>query len=718
MTKKDRIEIKKNHLYFDRELSWLQFNHRVLQEAKDPRVPLMERLKFLAIYSSNLDEFYRVRVASLRSLKKLRKENKHLHLSFSPKKLLKKINKVVNEQQNEFGRIFRQELIPKLTKHNIHLVNEKLLTARQKTFIKEYFDEKIIPKLNPQKLELGKPVPFLENKVIYMVASYLSKGYIDNIKSLEYFLLKVPEDLPRFIEIPGEDGEHVVIFIDDIIRYCTYRLSNEMVAKECYSVKLSRDAELYLEDELQGDLVEQINKSLEKREKGVPSRFLFDHDMPKYFLKHLKNVLQLKSSASVPIPGGRYHNFNDFFSFPVPKLPSLFYQPQPPVTHTTLEKYSGIFDAVREEDVLLHFPYQTYTYIVRAIEEAANDPYVISIKISLYRVAKKSKIGEALITAAENGKEVIVFDEIKARFDEAPNLYWGEKFSRAGIKVIYSHKDLKVHTKLFIVERKKESNKEHFVFLGTGNFNEDTAKLYSDFALLTSNKLLAEETNKVFDLLENVDKKLSFNHLLVAPHEMRSKFEALIDNEIKHAKAGKKAKIILKLNSLEDKLMIDKLYEASRAGVRIKIIVRGICCLIPNQKINRNNIEIISIIDRYLEHSRAYIFHNNGEELYYLASADWMERNLSRRVEVAFPIWNKELQVILKDFINLQLKDNTKARIIDQLQTNQYKDSVGEERIRAQYETYNYLKNKELSTYEQLTNEKALLDIQKTTTDI
>ncbi len=677
--------------FFDRDLSWLSFNYRVLQEAKNPNVPILERLRFLAIYSSNLDEFYSVRVASAKSFLRFSKQA-NVKLEVIPKKLLKKIFRTVNKHQSEFGKIYREELLPALRRRSIYILDNSELSPPQVDYVKKYFKKKVLPLLEQQVIKDPDHPPFLETKDLYFAIKMLHpQSKKVKREFYEYSIIKIPTDQhPRFVVVPDEKNRHTVMFLDDIIRLGLPDLFPKRILEECYAIKLSRDAELYLEDELSGDVVEKIQKSLKKRYTGIPARFLYDSNIPKPFLKYLRLVFKIKKEDL--IPGGRYHNFHDLFDFPVPDKANLLYPKHEILPHAALDKHTSMFEAIAANDYMLHFPYQSFDYVIRLMEEAAVDPAVKCIKITLYRVADGSLVANALMKAAKKGKEVVVFNEVQARFDEKSNIYWGKKLEKAGAKVLYSHEGLKVHTKIAYIEREEPTGTKGYAYLGTGNFNEKTARIYCDHALLTCNPELVAETNKIFQLLEAPDADLSFDKLLVAPKEMRGKFMDLIDYEIDKAKAGERSGMTLKMNSLEDKMMIRKLYEASNAGVKIKIIVRGICCLVPGVENLSKNIHVISIVDRYLEHGRIYMFHHGGEEKIYAASADWMSRNLSRRIEVGFPIYDKAIKKELKKIIQLQLKDNTRARYINKLQTNPYRRSSAKQKVRAQEDTYRYLK--------------------------
>ena len=690
----EKVNLNKD-IFFNRELSWLSFNYRVLQEAKDKNVPLLERLKFLAIYSSNLDEFFRVRVASLRSLLALKTKTRK-KLQFDPQILLDEIKQTVNKQQDEFGRIYREEILPELKKNNIYIVDDKNFPKFSKKYLQSYFSDKVFPFIHTLLLDKDKQSTFLQNKALYFAVCLIKKDQSDiknkNVNvEYEYAIVEIPsEKLGRFITLPTNNDKNYVMFLDDVIKLFLPDIFPSHKIDSCYSIKLTRDAELYIDDEFTGNLLAKIKKGLSKRKTGVPSRFLYDNKMPKSFLKFLRGTLNLKKDDL--IEGGRYHNFNDFFSFPNFNLTKLEFEPLPPIVSKDFDKYNSAFDAISEKDVLLSFPYQSYGYVLKFLEEAANDPDVKTIKITLYRVASDSLVIRSLIKAVENGKKVTAFVEVKARFDEESNFSSGEALQNGGVKVLYSFPGLKVHSKLCVVERVEKGKTNFYTYLGTGNFNEKTARIYCDHALFTKDKQIAKDANNVFKFLLNKDEEQSFDKLLVAPFNMRSTFVSLIDNEIKNSKGGKKAEIIIKLNSIEDRKMIKKLYEASQAGVKIKLIVRGICCLIPGKKRLSKNISAISIVDRFLEHARIYVFHNGGKKIMYVASADWMRRNLSRRIEVAFPILDKKIKAQLLKLIELQWNDNTKARVIDAEQKNEYRTSKSKKKIRSQYEIYDYIK--------------------------
>ncbi len=684
----------------NREISWLQFNARVLQEAADSRNPLYERIKFLAIYSSNLDEFFRVRVASLRSLLNLKKGS-HKDLEIEPAKLLKKIHKIVRSQQEGFGRIFQTKIIPELHKHHIFLINEKELTEEQAEEVRRYFSHQVLPVLQPVFLNPGSQLPFLKNKSIYFAVELAARAESIAERELvpmkadsQYAIIEIPSDqLGRFFTLTRKGRTTNILFLDDVIRLSLKQLFPQHSVLGAYAIKLTRDAELHIDDEFQGDLLAKINEGLGSRKKGIPSRFLYDPSMPAPMLETFAKLFKLTEDDM--IPGGRYHNFSDLMSFPNPGITALENKPLPLLSHADLKDKKSLFAAIEENDVLLTYPYQSYDYLIQFLKEAATDPAVIAVKITLYRVASNSQVIEQLKEAVKAGKEVTAFIEIKARFDEERNLYWAGELERSGIRVLYSFPGLKVHGKLCIVTRQVAGEKKRYCYLSTGNFNEKTATLYTDFGFFTTDPRITKEIKEVFQILNRKERSADFEHLLVAPFTLRKSLIKFIDREIKHVQEGKKGRIILKLNSLEDEEMVAKLYEASIAGVRIHLIVRGICCAVCGNPEFSANIKGISIIDRYLEHSRLYYFYNDGNERVYLSSADWMTRNLSHRIEVAFPIYDSEIRELLRAMIDLQLKDNTKARLLSKGKMNHYKrPRAGAEKIQSQIDSYKLLRAK------------------------
>ncbi|MBX2990449.1 MAG: polyphosphate kinase 1 [Bacteroidetes bacterium] len=668
----------------NRDLSWLGFNHRVLQEAADPAVPLYERIKFLAIWSSNLDEFFRVRVASLRALARLKKKTKR-KLDVEPERLLKRLLKVVWLQQEESGEIFKKRIKKDLAKEGIFLVRENELSKKQKEMVISHFHTTVLPKLSPVFLSAEKAPPFLHNRTLYLVVRLRRKSEEPKKQPEQYALVEIPTAIvPRFFSIEGGEHHHYILFLDDVVRLGLDDVFPQHFVSGAYAVKLTRDAELELGDEYSGDLLEKIKKALGKRSEGVPARFLYDTEMPKKLLLFLQRMFELADDDL--IPGSRYHNFSDFFSFPNPKAPSLLYEPMPPLP--VFDNEDSIFRVMQERDTIIHFPYHSYDSVVRFLSEAADDESVRSIKITLYRVARNSKVVGHLLRAANNGKSVTVFVEVKARFDEESNIFWAEELEKAGARVLYSIPNLKVHAKLCLVTREESDGTRRYAYFSTGNFNEAAATQYTDFGFFTSDKRLTNEAEKIFQVLHRGKNNVACEHLLVSPFSMRTGFEALIGREIKHAKKGREARIAAKMNSLEDPGMIERLYEASNAGVQVRLIVRGICCLIPGIKGMSENIEVTSIVDRFLEHTRVFLFHNNGNQQVYLSSADWMRRNLDRRIEVAFPIYDKQIQHRLKEILDMQLCDNVKARIIDKKVSNRIRSAQDGITVRSQSAAY------------------------------
>jgi polyphosphate kinase len=677
--------------FFNRDLSWLAFNQRVLQEAKDPSVPLYERMKFLAIFSSNLDEFYRIRVAEWKRLNLLSIKTKKV-LKENPREILKKINQTVQKHQLEFNRIFWNEIHKELEENKIRIINEKTLTRSQKEFVRSYFFDKVFPLIKPTLIQENKEPPQLDEKSIYLavkLCDYDKPGP----KTFEYAITEIPSrKISRFLVLPEEKGIHNVLILGDVIRLCLKDVFPEYEWLEAYSIKVTRDAELVLEDEFTGSLLKKIKRGLHNRQKGIPTRLLYDSNMPEDFLRHLRKVFRIGKTDLQP--GGRYHNFSELMTFPNFNRKDLFYEPITPLNIPELDSEKSIFEAISKRDYLLHFPYHSFDYVIRLLEEAAMDSSVRAIKMTLYRAAHNSKVIQALLNAIENGKQVTVFMELKARFDEESNIQYARALEDAGARVLYSFPILKVHAKMILIERIEQDKLRRYTYLGTGNFNENTAKLYSDSALLTRDKYMGREVSSVFDILNDTRIKREFSHLLVAPDHMRHDLFSLIDQEIKNALKGKKALLFLKLNSLQDRAIIEKLYEASQEGVEVKLIIRGICCLIPGVKDLSENIKVISLVDRFLEHSRVLIFGNDGNPKVYLSSADWMERNLSRRFEVGFPIYQEDLRNEMIHLMNLQWKDNCKARTINKIQNNAYRKSKAIEKRRAQMDIYQYLKEK------------------------
>jgi polyphosphate kinase len=676
--------------YLNREISWLSFNERVLQEAADKTTPLIERLKFLGIFSNNRDEFYRVRVATVKRLIKLGKKALTIY-DEDPKDLLTRLQRKVIEQQNKFESIY-QELLLELAKKNVFIINEKQLNPSQKIYIRNYFQNDLMSNLFPVMIDEHQDFPYMKDKSSYL---FLKLAAYQSDKKNKFALIEIPSSVSRFVILPMSGKKHYIMMVDDVIRFNTDQIFNVFGYKtaEAYNVKLTRDAELEIDNDVSKSMLEKISKSVKARKQGLPVRFVYDAAMPDDMLKYIMRRLNMAKKDNA-IPGGRYHNFKNFIDFPSLGEKELIYNHPVQLQNKYLASNPNTtLYAIKQQDVLLHYPYHTYNHIINLLREASIDPTVVSIKITLYRVADSSKIANALINAVKNGKSVLVLVEIQARFDEENNIYWANKLHEEGARVVYGVPGLKVHSKLFVITTREKGKEVHYAHIGTGNFNEKTSRIYTDFSLLTAHKEIAEELNKVFDFYENNFKVQSFKHLLVAPFYMRKDLLQLVQKEISNAKGGKKAEIFLKMNSLVDREMIAKLYEASKVGVKVTLIIRGACSLVTEMEGWSDNIEAYSIVDKYLEHARVFIFHNNGDEKIYISSADWMSRNLDNRSEVAVPIYDSQIRKKIKDIVAIQLSGNTKLRIIDKKQENKYKIAKpGEKKVRVQDEIYNYLK--------------------------
>ncbi len=678
----------------NRDISWLSFNARVLQEAKDHLNPLYERIKFLAIYSSNLGEYFSVRVSQHRNLLRLgKKEKKELHLE--TKDVLDTMLQIVTQQQKEVSRIFDEEIVPDLENENIHILRRLDLNEQQKSEVENYFHQYMLPYVQPVLLVKEKVRPFLNNAELYLAVDMKEKTFKPKPKT-QYAIVKVPSDhLDRFIPLANSKrGHHDIIILDDIVRHSISWLFPGYDIQDTYSIKLTRDAELYIDDEFSGDLIKKIKKSLNQRNIGPASRLVYDREMPVKLLEYLQDVMHIEELDL--IPEGRYHNNFDFFTFPDFGKDHLNLKPLPPLDYHPILDSPDIFSTICERDHLIMYPYHSYESVVQFFEAAAVDPSVTHIKIIQYRVAKDSRIMEALMQASRAGKNVTAFIEVKARFDEERNLGWGEKLEKAGVKVHYSFPGLKVHSKSALVRRMENGKAKIYTYLSTGNFNEDTAKIYSDFGLFTSHKEICNEISRLFSILETVRlPNQKFDHLLVGQFNLKSRLIGLIENEIDAARAGKPSEIFIKINSIQDEEIIELLYKASEAGVPIRIIVRGICCIIPGQKGFSENITAISIVDRYLEHARVFKFHNQGRPKMYISSADWMTRNLNYRIETAVPIYDPSVFQTINDILELQWSDNVKARKIDGSGENTYIRQDNGIRIQSQLETYYYFKRLE-----------------------
>ncbi len=674
----------------NREISWLAFNERVLQEAADVTVPLMERLKFLGIFSSNLDEFFRVRVATLKRMAVVKKVKKTI--GQSPKKVLAEIFNIVITLQSRFNSIY-QDLLSELEKENIFILNEKQLTSTQGAFVRSYFQNQVRGALVPIMIDSQIEFPYLKDHAIYL-AVLLSDSKLEH--KLKYSLIEIPTDsVSRFLVLPMVEGKNFVILLDDVIRYCLedifYIFPHDTF--QASTVKLTRDAELDLLEDFNESVTEKITKGIKQRKKGKPVRLIYDASINSELLDYILKRMHLKKGDDNLVAGARYHNFKDFVNFPSFGKTNLLYPPVTRLAHPDFQTNKSIIKTIGQKDILLHFPYHSFDHFIDFLREAAIDPKVVEIKITLYRLAKNSKVANALINAVRNGKKVFVVMELQARFDEEHNILWSDRLIEEGAQVIFGIRGLKVHCKTVLITRKEKGSFKQYANIATGNYNESTAKVYADHSLFTCNEKLMEELQQMFDFFENTYRVPEYKHLVMSPTNMRRRWEKLINNEIENAKAGKHARIDIKLNNVADLGMIDKLYEAAKAGVKIRMIVRGACTFAPISEKTLPHLEIKSIVDKYLEHSRILIFENGGNELLYLTSADWMIRNLNSRVEMATPVYDLAIKKELKDYFEMQWHDNVKARIIDHQLLNQYY-SNNEIPVRSQEEIYNYLKNR------------------------
>ena len=671
----------------NREISWLHFNDRVLQEAADPSVPLIERIRFLAIFSSNLDEFYRVRVATMSRLAALNEKSKEI-LGYNPKKLLNQVKNIVVKQERKFNNLYENIIVKELAEEKIFLLDDKQLNVSRGAFVKNYFREKLLATLVPIMLDDTLPLPELRDRAVYFFVKLIKN------KKSRFALIEFPDNLSRFIVLPETNKLKFIILLDDIIRYSLedifFIFDHDSI--EAYSLQLTRDAELDLDKEVSEKFIDSLSKSLQKRKKGKPMRLLYDTEMPMDMLKYLVNKMGLHGESL--IPGNRYHNFKNFILFPNVGTPELEFVKYPPLPVEDLSFGKSLIGLIAKKDYLVSTPYQSYDYIIHFLREAAIDPKVKEISIAVYRLAENSRVIHALVNAAKNGKKVNCLVELRARFDEQNNIFWSNRLEEEGVNVLYGIPGYKVHSKICLVSRMEKQKMAYYACLSTGNFNEKTAKIYADHTLLTADKRITGDLVTIFRALKKNMLPKGLKNLIVSPIDSRPAIYKLIDNEIKNAKAGKKAYMILKMNSLADEDIISKLYHASNAGVKIKMIIRGMCCLVPGVKGFSENIEIISIIDKYLEHSRVHIYCNGGDELIYLTSADFMTRNIDNRVEVGFPIYDDLLRKEIRDVINIQLIDNSKAREINIHNTNKYHKTKSATSHRAQIEIYTYLKTK------------------------
>ncbi|WP_430409436.1 polyphosphate kinase 1 [Kordia sp.] len=686
--------------YINREISWLQFNGRVLQEAADKTVPLIERLRFIGIFSNNLDEFFKVRYATVKRIAQAGKGGRSVLGGAKAKDLLEQITKIVITQQTESLRIL-SEVQKELEKENIFIVNEQKVSKSQSEYIEKYFIEKVSPALVTIILDDIDEMPSLKDKAAYLAIRMVLKSHVKNtskvtrffkpkVKEVRHALIEIPKTIDRFIVLPSEGDKQYIIILDDLIRHCLANIFSifEYETLSAHMIKITRDAELDIDNDLSKSFIQKISSSVKGRTSGEPVRFVYDKTIGKATFEYLIDKMGIDDIDSL-IPGGRYHNRKDYMSFPSLGRKDLLYKSYPPLPIKGLSMEGSIFEKIAQKDYLQFAPYHTFSYVVRFLREAALDPKVKDIKITIYRLAKISHVASSLVNAVKNGKKVTVQIELQARFDEAANIKYAEQLQSEGINLIFGVPGLKVHSKTCVVERLEEGKTIRYGFVSTGNVNESTAKIYTDYTLFTADQNILKEVGKVFDFFETNYKVAKYKHLIVSPHYTRNAFYKLINTEIKNAQEGNDAYIKIKVNSLSDYKIIDKLYDASRAGVKVQLIVRGICCLIPGVKGMSENIEAISIVDKFLEHPRMFIFGNNGNPKVYISSADWMTRNIDNRVEVSCPIYDEDIKQELLDTFNIGWSDNVKARVFSSKQDNAYRTNQLI-KVRSQFATYDY----------------------------
>ncbi|HEY8660415.1 MAG TPA: polyphosphate kinase 1 [Hanamia sp.] len=681
-----------------RDISWLAFNGRVLQEAGDETVPLRERIRFLGISSSNLDEFFRVRVAALKRMIEFGSKA-NMHLETSPEKILEEINFKVTNQQNQFNRTWTN-ILARLKEQKIFLLNDKQLNREQQKFVVSYYNDFVRSNIVPLMIERIQIFPTLNDKSIYL-ACKLSKS--DESIAQRFALVSVPTRLSRFVILPPVDNNNYIILLEDVIRFCLPQIFSYFGYDtfSAHIIKVTRDAEIDIDNDISTSFLQKIEKGLKNRKKGKPVRFSFDKDIDSDVLNYLIKRLGLSNKDNIQ-SGERIHNFKDFIDFPdsVFKHKNLR---KKPFIHPLLQNVNSVTQVILQRDVMLNFPYHSFDSVIDLLREAAISPDVINIKVTCYRLASGSNIINALTNAVRNGKSVTVILELRARFDEEANIEWKETLEEAGVKVFIGLPNMKVHAKLCLIKKRVNNHTVHYGFVSTGNLNEKTSQVYSDHCLLTSDRNIMADINRMFSYLENpknIQPLKAIKKLIVSPLAMRRQLHALVDKEIKSAKENKSSSIILKINSLSDEDLILKLYVAARAGVKLKMIVRGICCMFTENKKYKKKIKAISIVDEYLEHARVMVFHHEGKEKVFISSADWMVRNIDHRIEVACPVLDKEIQQELKDILNIQLSDNVKARILDNELSNEYVSSEHSKKIRSQIETYNYLLKKKYTPIE------------------
>mgnify|MGYP000589660853 CR=1 FL=1 len=688
--------MENSYQYFKRDLSWLSFNYRVLLEAEDDTLPIYERIKFLSIYSSNLEEFYEIRVAEHRGV--IMKKNYSEESAAEAEETLAAITREVNRQQRDYYRIFSEKILPELNRQNVYLYQNEKPEPFHEEFVHNFFNEEVFPFLSPVMIQAGDIRTFIRDRRLYLVIRMIKRSKRMNepgfVPEYHYALMKIPyAKVPRFIELPQHDGKYYIMFIDDIIRANLQNVFPGYIIDGCYSIKISRDADIYLDDESRANIVENIRKKVKKRKIGAVCRFVYDRKMPVDYLEFLVDAFDINRDELVP--GDKHLNLEDLSHLPNPNRGNEAPVKPVPMKLNYLDEKESIFRYVNKRDLLLHFPYHSFDHFIHFLYEAVHDPSCKEIMITQYRVAENSEVINTLIAAAQNGKQVTVFVELKARFDEENNLATAELMEKAGIHIIYSIPGLKVHAKVALVLRRNKEGKQvrSYAYISTGNFNEKTATVYADSGLFTSNEVIVNDLHTLFRVLRKEVAEPKFKRLLVARFNLLPELRRRIGYEINMAKAGKEAHIILKMNALQDPAMIDELYKASEAGVKIDLIVRGICCLIPGQAYSKN-IRITRIVDSFLEHARIWYFLNGGKPLLFMGSPDWMRRNLYRRIEAVTPVMDEELKQEMIDMLHIQLRDNQKAGWVDENLKNVLKKNPNEEPVRAQYAFYEYLKEK------------------------
>ncbi len=694
MTENIGIESSLQNSYFNREMSWLQFNARVLQEAEDTATPLIERLRFIGIFSNNLDEFFKVRYATIKRIAEAGKGGRSYLGGMSASELMEEITQTVISHQKASLNIL-SDIEAELETENIFIINETEVSETHKAFIANYFITKVSPALVTIMIGELEKFPSLKDSAAYLAVKMVMSKEDETFKAKNtYALIEIPKNVDRFVELPADGNKQYIIILDDLIRYCLNNIFSifKYDSISAHMIKITRDAELDIESDLSKSFIDKISKSVKNRSAGDPVRFVYDKDIDKETLKFLMHKMGIDSTDSI-IPGGRYHNRRDYMGFPSLGREDLQYEKITPLHIPGLSLQGSLLDKIAVKDYLLYAPYQTFSYVVKFLREAALDPAVKTIKITIYRLAEISHIASSLINAAKNGKEVTVQIELQARFDEQANIYYAEQMQGEGVKLIFGVAGLKVHSKVCLIEREEKGKIVRYAFISTGNFNESTARIYTDYTLFTANQKIGKELNKVFDFFEVNYKIKKYRHLIVSPHYTRNALYSLIETEILNNIKGKPSGIKLKLNSLSDYKMIDRLYAASRAGVKIKLIVRGICCLIPGVKEMSENIEVISIVDKFLEHPRLFIFENGGNRKLFISSADFMGRNLDNRVEITCPIYDESIKNEINETFEICWSDNVKARVINPKQDNAYRKN-DLPKVRSQFALYEYYKNK------------------------